>query len=277
MPQVLSIETKVRLNNQVEMPVFGLGTYQASRGPQIRKAVLNALDVGYRLLDTAAVYGNERDIGLALKESGIPREEIFITTKLWNSDHGYESAISAFEASLERLGLSYIDLYLIHWPVQDKRKESWAALEELLRKGRCRAIGVSNYMEWHLKELLADSTVIPAVNQVEFHPYLYQKELSEFCRSKGIQLEGYSPLTKGEKLNDPKLFSIASRYSKTPAQILIRWCLQRRTIVIPKSARKNRIIENADVFDFTISDEDMSILDSFDKGLRTSWDPSTVP
>jgi diketogulonate reductase-like aldo/keto reductase len=277
MSQELSIGTRARLNNGVEMPVFGLGTYQASHGQVTRNATRTALDNGYRLLDTAAIYGNEMDVGLAVRECGIPREEIFVTTKLWNADHGNESAIKGFEDSLEQMGLSYIDLYLIHWPVQGKRRDSWTALEQLLRDGRCRAIGVSNYMEWHLKELLEDSSVVPAVNQVEFHPYLYQKELAEVCRSKGIRLEAYSPLTKGEKLNDPRLFSIASRYSKTPAQILIRWSLQKGNIVIPKSARKNRIIENADVFDFSISKEDMKILDSFDENLRTSWDPSSVP
>jgi diketogulonate reductase-like aldo/keto reductase len=277
MSREFSIDTKVRLNNGVEMPVFGLGTYLAGRGRETRKAVLIALKAGYRLLDTASSYGNERDVGLAVRESGIPREEIFVTTKLWNSDHGYASAIMAFEASLERLGLSHVDLYLIHWPVQGLRSESWTALEELLRRGKCKAIGVSNYMEWHLKELLAESSVVPAVNQVEFHPYLYQKELSEFCMSKGIYLEAYCPLTQGERLDDPKLVGLASRYGKSPAQILIRWSLQRGLIVIPKSARKDRIIENADVFDFSISDDDMLVLDSLNENLRTSWDPSTAP
>lgn len=277
MSRELSLESTVKLNNGVEMPVFGLGTYQAGRGEETRKAVGAALEAGYRLLDTAAIYGNERDVGIAIKESGIPREEIFVTTKLWNSDHGYEPALSAFEASLKRMGLSYVDLYLIHWPVRGLRKESWKALEALLEKGKCRTIGVSNYMERHLMELLSDSSVVPAVNQVEFHPYLYLKELSEFCRSKGILLEAYSPLTQGEMLDDPKLVKLAARYSKTPAQILIRWSLQRRAIVIPKSSRKEKIIENADVFDFSISDEDMRILDSFNENMRTSWDPSRIP
>jgi diketogulonate reductase-like aldo/keto reductase len=277
MSRELSLKSTVKLNNGIEMPVFGLGTYQANRGEETRKAVGIALKAGYRLLDTAAIYGNERDVGIAVRESGIPREDIFVTTKLWNSDHGYESALSACEASLNSMGLSYVDLYLIHWPVRGLRRESWKALEELLKKGKCRAIGVSNYMERHLRELLSESSVVPAVNQVEFHPYLYLKELSDFCRSKGIFLEAYSPLTKGEKLGDPKLVELASRYSRSPAQMLLRWSLQRGAIVIPKSSRKDRIIENADVFDFSISDEDMRILDSFDENLRTSWDPSRIP
>jgi diketogulonate reductase-like aldo/keto reductase len=277
MSRELSLETTVRLNNGIEMPVFGLGTYQAGRGEETRNAVGVALNTGYRLLDTASIYGNERDVGIAVRESGIPREDIFVTTKLWNSDHGYEPALSACEASLKRMGLSYVDLYLIHWPVRGLRKESWKALEELLEKGKCRAVGVSNYMERHLIELLGDSSVVPAVNQVEFHPYLYLKELSEFCRSRGIFLEAYSPLTQGEMLDDSKLVELASRYSKTTAQILIRWSLQRGAVVIPKSSRKKRIIENANVFDFSISDGDMRILDSFDKNMHTSWDPSRIP
>jgi diketogulonate reductase-like aldo/keto reductase len=277
MSRELSLETTVRLNNGIEMPVFGLGTYQAGRGEETRNAVGVALNTGYRLLDTASIYGNERDVGIAVRESGIPREDIFVTTKLWNSDHGYEPALSACEASLKRMGLSYVDLYLIHWPVRGLRKESWKALEVLLEKGKCRAIGVSNYMERHLIELLGDSSVVPAVNQVEFHPYLYLKELSEFCMSRGIFLEAYSPLTQGEMLDDPKLVELASRYSKTTAQILIRWSLQRGAVVIPKSSRKKRIIENANVFDFSISDGDMRILDSFDKNMHTSWDPSRIP
>jgi diketogulonate reductase-like aldo/keto reductase len=277
MTQKLRIDTKVKLNNGVEMPIFGLGTYQTESGKEAGEAVLHALEIGYRHIDTAAMYGNEEDVGDAIKESGIPREEIFVTTKLWNSDHGYDKALAAFEESQEKLGLDYVDLYLIHWPVEDLRKESWRALEKLLKEGRCRAVGVSNYMTWHLEELLEGSSTVPAVNQVEFSPYLYLRDLHDFCRSHDIRLESYSPLTKGHQLNDPKLASIASEYSKSPAQILIRWALQKGVVVIPKSSRKERIKENAEVFDFTISDQDMEILDSFDRGLRTSWDPSTAP
>lgn len=273
----LKIDSKVKLNNGVEMPIFGLGTFQAQSGKEARDAVLHALQVGYRHIDTASMYGNEEDVGAAIRESGIPREEIFVTTKLWNSDHGYDNGLAAFEKSRRRLRLSYVDLYLIHWPVQDLRKETWRALETLLKEGKCRAIGVSNYMIRHLEELMDSSSTIPVVNQVEFSPYLYQKDLLEFCRKHDIQLEAYSPLTKGHKLNDPKLGRIASKYSKSPAQILIRWVLQHEMVVIPKSSRKERITENAGVFDFTISPEDMRALDLFDQGLRTSWDPSTAP
>ena len=273
----IRIDTKVKLNNGVEIPIFGLGTYQSLSGKETQEAVLVALKAGYRLIDTASMYENEEDVGEAFRKSGIPREEVCITTKLWNSDHGYDPAIAAFEKSRKRLGLSYIDLYLIHWPVEGLRNESWKAFETLQKSGKCRAIGVSNYMIWHLEELLNNSSTIPAVNQVEFSPYLYQKDLLEFCRNHDIQLEAYSPLTKGYKLNDQKLVDVASKYSKSPAQILVRWALQKEVVVIPKSSRKERIYENSDVFDFTISPEDMSLLDSFNEDLRTSWDPSTAP
>lgn len=276
MMKKIRIDKKVKLSNGVQMPIFGLGTYQTRSGKETQAAVLYALEAGYRLIDTAKIYGNEKDVGEAVRKSGIPREEVFITTKLWNSDHGYDTAIAACEKSLKSLTLSYIDLYLIHWPVEGLREETWRAMETLQKEGKCRAIGVSNYMIWHLEELLNSSSTIPAVNQVEFSPYLYQKDLLEFCHSHNIQVEAYSPLTKGQKLSDPKLVAIASRYSKSPAQILIRWVLQHGAVVIPKSSKKERIFENADVFDFTISPQDMGVLDSFNENLRTSWDPSTA-
>jgi len=274
--QEMRIDTRIKLNNGVEIPIFGLGTFQTRSGRETHDAVLYTLQAGYRLIDTAAAYGNEEDVGEAVRKSGIAREEIFITTKLWNTDHGYDRALKAFEKSLNRLGLSYVDLYLIHWPEGGLRNESWRALEKLLSEGKCRAIGVSNYTTQHLKELLKNSSTVPAVNQVEFHPYLYQKELLEFCNLHKIQLEAYSPLTKGRKLNDPKLLKIAQKYSRTSAQILIRWVLQKGVVVIPKSSRKERIEENARVFDFEISDEDMKALDSFNQDYRTSWDPTDV-
>jgi len=273
----IRIDTTVKLNNGVQMPIFGLGTWQTRKGKETQEAVLQALNVGYRLIDTASMYGNEKDVGEALRKSGLPREEVFITTKLWNSDHGYDKALAAFEESRKKLGLDYVDLYLIHWPVEGLRSESWRAMEKLLGEGKCRAIGISNYMTWHLEELLSHSSTTPAVNQVEFHPYLYLKELLDFCQSHDIQLESYSPLTKGVKLDDPKLVDIAKKYSKTPAQILIRWVLQHGVIVIPKSSHKERIEENAHVFDFTISEEDMNALDSFHQNFRSSWDPSRIP
>lgn len=272
----LAINAKVVLNNGVEMPVFGLGTYLSGSGRETKDMVLYALEIGYRHIDTARSYGNERDIGEVIKKSGLPREELFITTKLWNSDHGFHRALAAFEESCEDLGLDYVDLYLIHWPVQNLRNESWRALEKLQVEGKCRSIGVSNYTINHLKELFDISPVIPAVNQVEFSPFLYQKDLLEFCRMNNIQFESYSPLTKGHMLGDPRLSKMAQKYSKSPAQILIRWTLQKEVVVIPKSSRKERIRENADVFDFVISPEDMDALDAFNKNLRVSWDPTTI-
>ncbi len=273
----MKIDTRVELNNGVRMPIFGLGTYLSRSGRETREAVTYALEIGYRLIDTAAMYGNEKDVGEAVKESGVSRQEVFVTTKLWNSDHGYDKTLAAFEESREKLGLDFVDLYLIHWPVEGLRKDSWRALETLLADGKCRAIGVSNYMTWHLDELLQSSSTIPAVNQVEFSPYLHLSDLLEYCRSHQIQLESYSPLTKGHMLMDPKLRELAAGYSKTPAQILIRWALQKEVVVIPKSSRKEKIRENSQVFDLAISDEDMKRLDSFDRDLRTSWDPSKAP
>ena len=272
----IGIDKMVKLNNGVEMPLFGLGTYQASR-KGTEEAVLHALEIGYRLIDTAQMYGNEREVGNAVRKSGIPREEIFVTTKLDNSNHGYERALASLETSLELLGLSYVDLFLIHWPVEGLRGESWRALEKLLEEGTCRSIGVSNYTIGHLSELRGSSSTMPAVNQVEFSPYLYQKDLLEFCRSNSIQVEGYSPLTKRENLGDPALGQIASKYSKTPAQILLRWALQKEIVTIPKSTNRERLEENADIFDFEIPQEDMAALDSFNIDLRTSWDPTTAP
>lgn len=273
----MDIRTTVLLNNGVEMPVFGLGVYQSHPGRETQQAVRFALEAGYWSIDTAAYYRNERDVGLAVRESGLSREEVFITTKLTNEDHGYERAVSACESSLERLGMDYVDLYLIHWPVEGVRGEAWRGLERLLDEGKCRSIGVSNYTIRHLEELLDTSSTVPAVNQVEFHPFLYQRELLDFCNHHGIVLEAYSPLTRGNRLDDPRLALIAERYAKTPAQVLIRWGLQHRVVEIPKSVRQERILENADVFDFELSAHDMNDLDTLDMDLRTAWDPTDVP
>lgn len=273
----LSSPTTVKLNNGVDIPLLGLGVYQSPPGNTTQDAVRHALECGYRLIDTARVYGNEKDVGLAIRESGLPREEVFVTTKLWNSDHGYDSTIRACEESLRRLGLKYLDLYLIHWPVSSFRNESWRAMERLLRDGKCRAIGVSNYTINHLNELLASSDTVPAVNQVEFHPFLYQQKLLEYCRGHGIQLEAYSPMTRGERLGDPKVVEIAKRNMRTPAQTLIRWCLQHSVVAIPKSVRKERILENRKALDFTLSSSEMKVLDSLNEDFRTCWDPSNLP
>src|SRR6266571_2116400 len=210
----LNIQSTVKLNNDVRMPILGLGVYQSPPGRVTRNAVNFALRVGYRHVDTARIYGNEADVGEAVRESGVPRGDLFVTTKLWNSDQGYDSTLRACEASLKRLGLDYLDLYLIHFPVPESRNESWNAMETLLKEGKCRAIGVSNFTIRHLEELLGEHEVAPAVNQIEFHPFLYQKELLEYCQSKRIQVEAYSPLVRGERFKHPRVSSLAKKYSK---------------------------------------------------------------
>ncbi|TMI40217.1 aldo/keto reductase [Candidatus Bathyarchaeota archaeon] len=273
----LSIQSTVTLNNNVQMPILGLGVYQTPPGRVTQNSVKFALKLGYRHVDTARIYGNEADVGEAVRESGILREDLFVTTKLWNSDQGYDSTLRAYEASLKRLGLDYVDLYLVHFPVPDVRKESWRAMETLFKKGRCRAIGVSNFTIRHLEELTEESDVIPSVNQVEFHPFLYQKELLDYCQGKRIQVEAYSPLARGERFKQPRILSLAKKYSKTPAQLMIRWGIQHGVVVIPKSTREERIRENSQVFDFDISDDDMMSLDSLNEDLRLNWDPTSVP
>ena len=295
----LTVETKLTLNDGHLIPQLGLGVWQTRAGATCEAAVLTALDAGYRHIDTASMYGNEESVGAAIRMSGIPRENIFVTTKLWNSDHG--NPARALDTSLRKLKLDYVDLYLIHYPVRERR-QSWLALEALRAEGKARSIGVSNFTIRHLRELLAETKTVPAVNQVEFHPYLYQRDLLDFCAGEGIVVEAYSPLTKGARLNDPKLVSVAKKYSKagpqpahsssrfplldrlsrhsetkSTAQILIRWALQHGLVVIPKSANRRRIFENADVFDFEITAEEMQLLDRFNENLRTCWDPTNAP
>ena len=271
------LQASVELYNGIKIPLLGFGVYQAASGRETETAVRAALDVGYRHIDTARAYDNERDVGRAIQASGVRREEIFITTKLWNSDHGYDEAIRAFDESRKRLGTDYVDLYLIHWPVEGLRGESWRAMENLVARGVCRSVGVSNYTIKHLEELLAASSIVPAANQVEFSPFLYQRELLEFCNRQRIQVEAYSPLTQGKRLSHPVLTAIAKKYGKTAAQILIRWAIEHRLVVIPKSVHRHRIEENAAVFDFSIGPEDMAQLDALDEGFRTCWDPTNAP
>ena len=272
----LAIDSTIRLNDGAAMPRLGLGVYQISAGNRCKAAVAHACAIGYRHIDTASFYGNEADVGRAVRASGLPRPQVFITTKLWNSDQGYASAIKAGEESLARLGLDHIDLYLIHWPEPGMRADSWRALIELRRRGVARSIGVSNYTVHHLEELLASSDVVPAVNQVEFNPFLYQRTLLEFCSAHGIALVAYCPLARAQKLGDPRLKRIAAKHGKRAAQVMIRWILQRGVATIPKSSRLTRIEENADVFDFELDGDDMSRLDALDEGLRTCWDPTHV-
>ncbi|HLD06722.1 MAG TPA: aldo/keto reductase [Candidatus Nanoarchaeia archaeon] len=269
----LTLTSTLTLNNGVQIPVLGFGTWKLS-GNEAKEAVLHALQAGYRHIDTAAIYGNEQEVGEAIRESGIPRKDIFITTKLWNDDHDHIE--EAFQKSLQRLGVDYVDLYLMHWPVEHRRVMSWKVMEKLYSQKKCRAIGVSNFTIRHLQELLAQAKVVPAVNQFELSPYLSQPELVQFCKGKGIAVEAYSPLTRGRKLADPKLVAIAQKYGKTPAQILIRWPLQHGLVVLPKSATPERINENADVFGFEISKEDMKKLDAFNENFRVCWDPTKM-
>lgn len=269
----LNLSSTIELNNGVKIPILAYGTFRINAGFATRDAVLSALQAGLRHIDTGSIYENEVNVGEAIEKSGVPREDVFITAKLWNADQGFDNALKAFETSLDKFKTDYIDLYLIHWPVRGKRMDSWKALEQLYHEKKCRAIGVSNYTIKHLEELLSECTVMPTVNQVEFSPYTYQKELLDYCNTKNIQIAAYSPLTKSVKLNDERLVAIAERYSKSTAQLLIRWGIQKGLVVVFKTSKKPRIFENPKVFDFEISPEDMATLDSFDENLRTGWDP----
>lgn len=265
----------IKLNNGVLMPVFGLGVWSSKPGDETYHAVRWALELGYRHVDTAQGYNNEADVGRAVRESGIPRAEVFVTTKLAKQNMGANSALRTFDESLDRMGFDYVDLFLIHWPSPGTRRESWAVLEKIAAGKRARAIGVSNYTERHLDELLSHAEVVPAVNQVEFSPFLYQKDLLAFCRAKGIEVEAYSPLTRGEKLAHPAVASVAKKYHKTSGQIMIRWALEHGMIVIPKSVRKERLAENAAVFDFKIDALDLAVLDGLNEDFRCNpdWNP----
>jgi methylglyoxal/glyoxal reductase len=266
---LMTMDSRAKLNNGVEIPYLGLGVYQTPPGEATMHAVSFALKIGYRHIDTAELYGNEADVGRALLASGIEREEIFITTKVWNSNQGYNSTKRACQASLSRLGLSYVDLYLIHWPVQGTGSDTWRAMVELLKEGRVRAIGVSNYSIEDLKDILETSDIVPAVNQVEFHPFYYQKDLLRFCNKNKIHLESYSPLTRGKRLNHPNILRIGKKTGRTSAQVLIRWALQHGLIVIPKSVHEARIKENSKVYDFDLDAEDMNALDSMNENFQT--------
>lgn len=258
------------------IPILGLGVYQSPPGEVTQAAVRYAFEVGYRHIDTAAMYENEADVGAAFRASGLPRSDVFITTKLWYDSHGFESALKACAASLKALGTDYVDLYLIHWPGNGPRKDSWRALEKLKAEGYARSIGVSNYTIDHLDENMATSGTLPAVNQVEFSPFLNQKDLHVFSHELGIQLEAYSPLTQGKKLGNSTIVGLALKYGRTPAQILIRWAIQHNIVVIPKSITPARILENAQVFDWQIEAADMAVLDGLNENFRTCWDPSDV-
>ncbi len=266
------------------MPIIGFGTYKIPEGEETVNAVKLAFSTGYRLIDTAKVYKNEESVGRAIKESGLKREEIFITTKLWNVDQGYESALKAIDESLAKLGLSYIDLYLVHWPTADikalesinKREETWRAMEEIYKAGKAKAIGVSNFAIKHLEEMKNYATIMPVINQVEFHPFLYQAELLNYCKQHNIVLNAYRSLTNGQRINDEVVTNIAKKYNKSNAQILIRWCLQHGCIALPKSTKKEYVEENINVFDFEISAEDMKVLGALNENFHLSPDPNKL-
>ncbi len=272
----LNLSSKVTLNNGVEMPWFGLGVFLSKEGTEVETAVKTALQNGYRHIDTAAVYMNERGVGNAVKESGIPREEIFITSKVWNTEQGYKTTLAAFDESLEKLQTNYLDLYLIHWPKGKRSVETWKALEELYKKGRVKAIGISNFLVHHLNEFLPECKITPAVNQYEFHPELLQPELLEYCRKRGIQPEAWSPIMKGRVNNVPLMQELAAKYGKTPVQVVLRWDIQKGVVTIPKSVTPQRIISNADIFDFEISEEDMPRIDKLDKNGRIGGHPDFI-
>ncbi|MGW9434417.1 aldo/keto reductase [Streptomyces decoyicus] len=267
----------ITLNNGVAMPQLGFGVWQVE-DDQASTAVGHALDAGYRSIDTAAIYGNEEGTGKALAASGIPRDELFVTTKLWNAEQGHDATLRAFDTSLARLGLDYVDLYLIHWPLpsKDLYVETYKAFEKIHAEGRAKAIGVSNFLPEHLERLLGETSVVPAVNQIELHPQLQQAESRAFHARHNIVTEAWSPLGQGKGLlEDPTIAGLATKHDKTPAQVVLRWHLQLGNVVIPKSVTPSRIAENIDVFDFELDDDDLAALAGLNTGNRLGPDPAT--
>lgn len=271
---ITNLKDTITLNNGVKMPGFGLGVYKVEENIAV-DAVKSALQNGYRSIDTASFYKNEKGVGKGIIQSGVKREDIFVTSKVWNDEQGFEGTLKAFEQSLNRLGLDYLDLYLIHWPVKGKYKETWRAMEKLYKEGRVRAIGVSNFHVHHLENLLQDARVKPAINQVELHPHLTQEKLRDYCKKQNIQIEAWSPLKKGRIFDEPVIKEIATKYEKTPAQVILRWDVQHEIISIPKSTKEERIIENAEIFDFFLTAEEMSEIDQLNKNERTGTNPDS--
>jgi len=272
----MNISSTTLLNNGVKMPWLGLGVFRSEEGSEVENAVKVALENGYRSIDTAAIYQNERGVGKAIIESGVPREDIFLTSKVWNSDQGYKTTLAAFDKSLDKLQTNYLDLYLIHWPKGKRSVETWKALEELYSKGKIRAIGISNFLVHHLTDFLPECNIMPAVNQVEFHPELIQPDLFNYCKNKGIQLEAWAPIMKGRANDIPVLIEIAEKYGKTPVQVVLRWDIQKGVVTIPKSVKQQRIISNAELFDFELSETDMVNIDALDKNGRIGFHPDKI-
>lgn len=275
-----NLQATITLYNGVKMPWFGLGVFKVEEGPELVNAVKFAIKQGYRSIDTAAIYGNEEGVGQAIREAineyGITREELFITSKVWNSDLGYESTLAAYETSLGKLGLDYLDLYLIHWPKEDKYSQAWRALETLYKEGKVKAIGVSNFQVHHLEKIMQDAEIKPMVNQVEYHPRLTQQEVKAFCDQHGIQFEAWSPLMQGQLFDNPLLKDLANKYNKTVAQVILRWDLQNGVVTIPKSTKEHRIIENSNLFDFELTTEDMDRISSLNENHRVGPDPDNI-
>ncbi|MBY0146250.1 aldo/keto reductase [Neobacillus niacini] len=275
-----NLQSTTSLYNGVKMPRFGLGVFKVEEGPELVHAVKFAIKHGYRSIDTAAIYGNEEGVGQAIQEAmteyGIKRDELFITSKVWNSDLGYESTIAAYETSLGKLGLDYLDLYLIHWPVEGKYKDAWRALETLYKEGKVKAIGVSNFQVHHLEDVMKDAEIKPMVNQVEYHPRLTQQEVKTFCDNNGIQFEAWSPLMQGQLFDNTVLQELANKYNKTVAQVILRWDLQNGVITIPKSTKEQRIIENSNLFDFELTKDDMIQINNLNQNHRVGPDPDNI-
>ncbi len=263
----------VQLNNGVQIPQLGLGVYAPKQQQEVGQAVETALSLGYRLVDAASIYGNEQEVGQALKQSGVARKDLYITSKVWMDDMGYDATLRAFEKSLKDLGLDYMDLYLIHWPKDQQRKDTWKALESLYDQGVVKSIGVSNYYQKHLEELFVYANVCPAVNQIELSPFCYLPEELNFCKQNNIQVQGYAPVVRGQKKDHPILVDIARKYGKSTYQILIRWVIEQGAITIPKSIHKDRMIENAEVFDFALDGDDLARMAVLYDNTRVAWDP----
>ena len=272
----MDLRSTTTLNNGVEMPWVGLGVFKTEPGREVEQAVRWALDLGYRHIDTASFYENEDGVGKALAESDVDREQVFVTTKVWNTEQGYKETLAAFDRSRSKLQTDYVDLYLVHWPLQSSFKDTWKALEKLYADGVVRAIGVSNFLEHHLEDLMGDFDVVPAVNQVEWHPFVLQKPLLDFCKENDIQFEAWSPLSRGKFLDNEVIQDIAKKHRKSPAQVLIRWDLQHEVVTIPKSVHRERIEENSKVFDFELSDEDMQRIDALDTNTRIGPHPDEM-